>query len=80
MEDQIACVILDNNDRSKEDLRKVVVDVLQLGPWNKFGVMVKDNEGTCKAYPKINKDVEGDEKYIFTREQLLEFLLAWFLS
>ena len=79
----ICCIQLNVNQKSKKYLSETVYLILTLeeetkGQINRWNVNLKTKMGGHRTFLKKNEKIETDDKYLYTREEMLEYVLLFY--
>ena len=71
---------LDVRHRTKNDMRRIFHVILKLRDIRRWTIILvsPSHEGN-RVFLNKNKDIQGEDKYVMTREEVLEYLMSFYL-
>ena len=83
--DRICCIKVDVGQRSKKYLTEIyglILDVEKTyGRWGRWNIILEVKKGVQhRVFLHKNDKVETDDKYLFNREEMLEWVLMFYAT
>jgi len=78
-DERIMCVKLDMSERSKFHMNLMFSRVNGVR-WDRWNILLQDENGGRRVFLTKNEHITSEDKYLFTREEMLEWLLAYYSS
>jgi hypothetical protein len=79
--DRLVSIPLDVRHRTKKDMRRIFGVILQLKDIRRWTItLVSPSHEGNRVFLNKNKDIEGEDKYVMTREEVLEYVMSFYLT
>jgi hypothetical protein len=76
-DERILCIKLDVKEKTKFHMNLMFSRVNNI-KWNRWNIILQEENGFRRVFLNTNEQLTSEDKYLFTREEMLEWLLAYY--